>query len=353
MFYLFNLLLIPIYYTLISGLRKKNRDTYFFLFLGIHVILLRALANPFNYVDTDGYAYAYSSIAEMSLAEAMSSQYMLWGIGYVFINWVLSRISEDPMLLFIFISIITVGGVVWFYKKTSYSPLSTALIYVLYPMLYLQSFGVIRQHLSIAIVLFALYYIDKIKVSIPLAIVAILIHTSSIVLLPFYLWKVFKLEKWNIIPLTVVLVTGFIVLRLSMEYVLSFLERYQSEGFGEEGNNNIMPIVVLGLTTLVFLISRGKNKLLQNESTIFSFIIYGFMISLFGLGLHGAGRLSLMFIYVIPVAVTYLKKYSKSKAVYIMYFGAILFLIGFYIVNSYDPLKYEYVPLWENVKNYK
>ena len=356
MTYLLNLIIIPFYYIILSRVitNKEKRYNSFFLIFGIHAVLFRVLANPLNYVDTDGYADAFEIISEMSLSEALTSQYVLWGVGYIFVNWFISRFSSDPLILFSFISIVSVSGVIWFYKKTSHSAIATALIYVIYPMLYLMGFGVLRQHLSIVFVLLSLYYVDKIKISIPLAVIAILLHTSSLVFIPFFLWKYFKIEKRNFFIVFSIMIFGFIFFRLSMYFLLSFFPRAQQTGFGEEGNNNLLPIIILGTTVFLFYYSKTAIRLKEEcEKNIFSFIIYGLMISLFGFGLLGAGRLSLMFIYVFPVAITYLKTYSNNKRIYYSFFISILFLMFYIITSSYDPIDYDYITIWEPVKNYK
>ena len=356
MIYLINLLIIPVYYWLFSFFYKKKekRNNVFFAVFGIHAILFRALANPLNYVDTEGYALAYSDLAQMSFMDAVNSFYSMWGLGYVIINWCLTRISNDPMMLFTFVTIVTVGGIVWFYKKTSYFPIATVLIFVLHPMLYYMSFGVIRQPFSIVFLLFALYYIDNWKVSIPLSIFAVFLHTSSIVFLPFFLWRYFKLENRGLVVVVFFSIVGFFFLRIMMGDILAHLERYQQTGFGEEGENNVVPNLLLGITILLFYLSNTHSHLKDGiEKNVFSFITYGFMVSLFGFGMHGAGRLTLVFIYVLPVAITYLKKYSREKLYFYSFYSLILLLLCYMIISSYNPIKYDYISIWELVKDYK
>ena len=358
MIYLINLLAIPLYYLFITIIykTKEKRERAFFILFGLHTVLFRVLANPLNYVDTEGYAMAYERISDMSFKEAMTSQYVLWGVGYVFLNWLLTRLSSDPMVLFSFISVLSVGGVVWFYKKTSHSLFATGLFYVIYGMLYLFGFGVIRQPLAIVFALLALYYIDNFKKSFLLAVIAILLHTSCVIFLPFYLWKYFRFEKRSLLTMAIVITIGFLALRFTMNFFLTFLERAQQTGFGEEGDNNYLPVLILGTTVLLFYLTRTNYRLKQGyEKNIFSFVIYGLMVSLFGIGLHGAGRLTLMFIYVFPVAITFVKTYSGKKGlpIYYLYYTSLLLLLSFLFINSYDSARYDYVAIWETVSDYK
>lgn len=354
MFYLINLLLVPIYWFIINRhtrdkLKKRDR---FFKVVFVHAILFRSLANPYNYVDVEGYAIAYENIAKYNLTEALTSIYSAWGVGYVVFNWLLSRISEDPSVLFIVMSVMSVGGVMLFYKKTSYALLPSIMLYLAHPMLYLMGFGVVRQHLSIIFVLLALYNFNNYKKSLPIALLAVLMHTSCIIFLPFFLWKFLKIENWRFVPMLIVVCIGMIVMRLTMSFFLSYLDRY-NESFGTEGSSNIVPIIFLGLLTMFYYISRTIRKCNNPmDKIIINFMIYAFLVSLFCYGLHGAGRLTLIFIYVIPTAMTILKNYSKGIWYY-SYIVIVFSLVILMLYKSIDNVDYEYISIWETVKNYK
>lgn len=358
MFYLLNLLLVPIYWCIIyhlNGARKKKHNLFFGIIL-IHAVLFRALANPLNYTDTEGYAIAYENIATYSLTEALTSIYGAWGVGYVGLNWLLSRVSSDPYLLFFFLSVISVGGVLLFYKKTSYGLLASIMLYLTYPMLYYMSFGVVRQHFSIVFILYSLYYFDRFKISITFALTAILMHTSAIVFIPFYIWRKIDLRKKNAVVVASTVISCFVAMRLLMGVILSYLPRYLDEGFGSEGEaNNSLPIILIGFTLFLLNLSKASKRLSSKmETNIYSFMLYGLAVSLFCFGLKGAGRFTLPFIYVLPVVITYIKKYGFNKSIYYYcYLISFFVFIIWRIYASYDPTTYDYISIWEKVKDYK
>ena len=126
MFYLFNLLIIPLYYLVIRIItsNKHSANKFFFLVISFHAILFRALANPYNYQeDTFLYAEGFQSISDMTFSDAVLSVnfYTHWGPLYLALNWVLGRITTDPAILFVVVAFLTVGLILWFYYKTSYS----------------------------------------------------------------------------------------------------------------------------------------------------------------------------------------------------------------------------------------
>ena len=140
-----------------------------------------------------------------------------------------------------------------------------------------------------------------------------------------------------------------------MSTILAYLPRYNDSNFGEEGNNNSLPIMLLGLTTILMYTSGAAKRLISSkERNIFSFLTYGFMVSLFSYGLHGAGRLTLMFIYILPVVLSYLKVYAKQRYIYYNAYVFSVFCLVFYLIYaSYDPINYDYISVFETVKDYK
>ncbi len=348
MFCLFNLLLVPLYYLIIRQTNKDRRkaDNFFLKVVCLHAILFRSLADPFNYTDTVNYAQAYEDISGMTFAESLTCPYISWGLGYVVLNWLLSRISSDPHFLFIVLSIVTVGGVMCFYKKTSYAYLLTVLFYLTYPMLYYHSFGVVRQHFSIVFLVAALYNIDNYKLSVPLAIVAALMHTSSLIFLPFFFWRKLKFERMPLAFYLIIATVVFVGFRMVLSVVLGFLPR--NEDFAEEGSSNIIPVVVFGVTAFLMHLSGASKRLnTETEKNLFSFLLYGVALSLCCSGLSGGGRLTMVFMYVIPVLLTYLKKYTRQKAVwYYGYCFALFCLVVLLLYLGYKPMKYDYVTVF-------
>ncbi len=53
MAYLYNLFLVPLYYLLIKTNSKNHicSSRLFYIVVGIHAFLFKALANPYNYVE--------------------------------------------------------------------------------------------------------------------------------------------------------------------------------------------------------------------------------------------------------------------------------------------------------------
>ena len=359
MFYLFNLLIIPLYYLVIRIISssKHSANKLFFIAVSIHAILFRALANPYNYQeDTVLYAEGFRAISEMSFSEAVLSlnYYTHWGPLYLALNWVLSLFSSDPTILFVVVSVLTVGMTLWFYYKTSYSLLVSVLLYLMYPMMYIMSFGVLRQHLSIAIVLIALYKwnysFNKLLLVI---IIASLVHPSALILIPFLFVRNLNFQKINIAALLFYTIIGFIILRFLIILALPYFSKYQE--IYNEGNasNNIVPVVLIGSMVIMYYLSGARlNISSDTDKSLFRFLIYGLIVSLFSIGVPGAGRLSLVFVYVLPTAISHITRYRKRKMaqisnLYLMGFFLLTFLM-IYLASIGDGYYSKYSFIWNN-----
>lgn len=353
MTYLLHFLLVPLYYFVLRLMTtRREADRLFVGVVTVHAILFRALANPYNYVDTRNYANAFKTISGWTLKHTIidSNAYTEWGRGYLGFNWLLGRVSTDPKMLFVVTSIIAVGAVMLYYKKTLYTVLAPILFYLSYYMMYTMGFGVLRQHLAIPFLLFALYYMEKPKASLCFALLATLLHTGCIAFFPFYLVRWLS-KKLSYAEVALLCLSAFIVARFSIVAVLSFFPRFESY-LHAEAKNNIVPVLLIGFMLLLLyeadVYRQVKNK---TDSNVLLFLLYGLGLSLFCVGLPGGGRLTLPVVYVVPVAIGFLYQYGgKTKdEYYICIVGlAVLTLIGIYLgLGEKGNMFADYSFFWE------
>lgn len=358
MIYILNFFAVFVYYFFVKVLCKNKgiKDKCFGIIVSVHAILFRILSNPFDFADTMRYADAYTEISDFSFQEVAFSfhEYTVWGQGYAIINWLISRLSLDYNYYFVIIGLFITGGTMWFYRKTSYSLLLTATLFFLYPMLYLMSFAVLRQHIAAVVVLIALYNINNYKISIPLSLFAPLIHTSAIVFIPFFLWRKIKLSNSNPTKIIIYMLIGIILLRILVGVVLGYLSTLlmseRNASFADEGDNlNIIPVIILGILVVTILWEKIFTKCRNIDLEIIKFLLYGFLISIFGIGLSGAGRLTIFFLYVVPIASTYLIHYAQRYRLMnqlCIFFILIIFLRQMYYMHSSWVLDFSYNFIW-------
>ena len=118
--------------------------------------------------------------------------------------------------------------------------------------------------------------------------------------------------------------------------------------------NISLTFLIVFLTIFLMYFSGARKRLrTTTEMNIYSFILYGFVISLCAFGFAGGGRLTLVFMYVIPVVLTYLKKYTGEKgAWYYPWCFALFCLIILQLYIAYDPMKYDYKTIFESATYY-
>lgn len=316
MFYLSNIILVVVYYLILVMVvnNVQQRNKYFYILVSIHAILVRILANPSIFLDTINYENAYVIIGQSSYKEISTSRFFYadWGIGYVFLNWCLYHISHTPLFLFVSFGFVSVLLTMFVYSKTSVLPLVTVFFYFLHPMLYYQGFYVIRQHMSIPLVLLAIYKIDNLKLSLLLIMLASTIHTSAIVIIPLLLGVRFVKSNLNKKSIFAILIIFIVFLRLYIGNLLSYSSRYDELLNGEE-SLNILPVIYLSVVVVLFLKNGIYNR---NSSSIDKyfvlFITYGLGISIFCIGLPGMGRLSSYFLYALPIGLSIVYKRTNS-----------------------------------------
>lgn len=356
MTYLINFLLIPVYYITIKIVcRNRNKcNKYFVIVACIHAVLFRALANPYNYVDTEGYALAFSNISSFNLKELfspISNPYWGWGIGYVLLNWMIGQFLEQPVFLFIIVTFLSLLPLFWLFYKLSDNVFLTVLLFLSYPMMYLMGFGVLRQHIAVTYVLLALYYVDRMKISFPLALLALSFHTSAIVFLPYYLWRRIPFRQMNLGKVFFYITFGCVLGRAMMHPILSSFSRYSDLLAINENSNNIVPVLILGGLVALAFCGGLNHKLYGIKNDFLNFCVFGLAIALFGIGLPGMGRLTIYFLYAATIAVTFLNIYSlKLKTINNAYLICLFLLIVIMLIKDINDkfgFNYSYSFFWE------
>lgn len=351
MAFFINLCVVFIYYfifTVVYRHEPDKRNKLFAIVVGMHAVLFRALADPYIFVDTEQYHKGFDDISAMTLRESVFQLnfYTHWGQGYLLWNWLISRFAEDYHFLYIATAIAGVSTVVWFYYKSVGNVLFPMIIYLAYPMMFYQSCGVLRQHFSVAFILLAIYYLDNYIKSIPLAVMACLMHTSSIVFLPFFFWNKINLKNFSFAILVPLILICLVVFREVMGFILSFMPKYEEIVGSSTESSNMFPVLWMSPIVVISLLCKlYKKNIKQLQSRILSFLYYGFAISIFSVGLSGMGRFTICFLYIIPVASMIIWKYNKNFKLILIAINVVAVIIQVYFSAAVKD--YNYLFLWE------
>lgn len=310
MVFIINFLVVILYYVFLRVCVPQYYNKFFAVVVAIHTVTFKALADPYNFVDTQGYVIAFKNLAHIPFEDILLGKcvYIDWGYGYVLLNKLVACFTNNQYLLYVSFAILGIPPVIWFYYKTSYSLLFSVLMFLAYPMLYRMGFGVVRQHLSIAYLLPSLYFIDKPKKSVLLALIATSLHTSSSLFFFYYVWRYiyYRLNSRQMKVLYIVAVAVGVKLLFSVGTLL--FSRYTSYAM-TEGNNNYSPALLIGLFVYFAFLNYHYLMLDKQDEEILCFMTFGFSMALGSIGLP-LGRFTLMFMYVLCSAFTIFKKYS-------------------------------------------
>lgn len=255
-------------------------------------------------------------------------------LSQVFFN--IAVFFDSPQLVFILFGMPTYLLIYKTIKKYSLSPRFSLLLYFCF--FYLESFGFIRQALSVSICFWSIRFIFERKFYSFLfyTILACMFHLSAIiVLLAYPLYQEIRLFHlvW-VIPLLFITRQAFFILLTNLGLYTSYLDELNTM----EGGAFIRFFYILLFISLLLL----RNRTISKRDHFFFFTI-GLALSFpFLFGSHLGVRLSsYFFIYYILLIPELIKK-IKLRCFYALTAFAFFMLTLF--MTSKDPIKSQYIP---------
>lgn len=356
MIYFLVLLFILFYAILIRLLCIRINLDYkccFIIIATIHIMLFHALRDPFLYSDNIGYMEAFNTFLSYSLDDIWGiNTYVAWEVGFKFLIFLLTRITDNYEILFISTSIIIIGGFMYLVYKWSYMPLLSILIFMLYHTMFYQSLYVLRQHIAIIVILFSLYYIDSFLKMLPVLLLAISFHYSAIIFIPFILFRKLMGKRITLKKILFWCIALIPLFKILLHWIVSFFPRYLEY---DNESNNILPLFLLGSLLIMHLLNGSfRLVVVDSDKNILCYLIYGVIVSILIIGLPGGGRLSNYFTYIIPFSFPLLFKYNIRNNLGIkflfsfFYLGVILYVgyIALFVSSETEKLNYQF--FWES-----
>lgn len=184
----------------ITNIHKLSirKYTVFLFFSALPIIILLGFRDITVGFDTKEYVSTYLRIANGTMLE---SDYVWLSYGYIFICKVIGIFSKNGYLLY---NLTIASLTIYFFYKAVWSNsknptfslfllLSTCLIY--------QAFNQSRQMLAVAIIMYSWKFLEKQNLPkyLLFVIIAVAIHKSAIIMIPFYWLSKKEISKRNII----------------------------------------------------------------------------------------------------------------------------------------------------------
>lgn len=262
---------------------------------------------------------------------------------------ILYNVFHDPLSLFIVMSLLTA----FMFSKcfSVYGKDNHCFVYVILYVIsryYLASLNIMRQALSMMIVLYALQYLYKKKLNkyVFLIILASCFHMISIIYLPMYFILSRNARKTKNILLFILCVP---ILLVFIKYGMN-LSKYAVYSNSMIGNDGSILYSELLLSLLIMLISAFMYKKIENDDMMIVFFNMEFIsciIAIFSFALPIADRIiwyfTMMNIFYIPLLLDNFKIKNNKLLFSIVIYGCfiLVFVMQTYMVDSYSILPYK------------
>lgn len=247
----------------------------FLLFSGIVLIFIFGMRNgSINYgTDLNNYYRLFSRAIEANSFAEFSATGFTYEKGYLFLNWVLSRIIKWPQFIIIFQASICIGITLRFIHKHSNDILISLLGFMSFGLMqfYLTGF---RQAIAISICLIALEMAEKNRI-VPfllLVLLASMIHQTAIVFIFAYIFVQIPVRKLTLFfDVVLVLLISQLVPRIIVFGNNVFEKDYAGIFVGNSTGGLINIAIALVILLIMYLRLKSKNENSdQNEEYEFS-----------------------------------------------------------------------------------
>lgn len=276
------------------------------LFFGV-AFILETFRAPSVGADTQVYVNYFQ---DMTLEEGFLQVFNhgRFEPGYVFINYLFSRFTDNYKIIFFAFSTINFSIAIYFFQKYCSKNFSWVILWLFYGALYLQ-FNVVRAGLAVSfsLLLFDAILQHKVKRSIFFYLVAISFHYSAIVCGAVFFLRVPLFQR--LIKSRILLPCAFIVVGVFMNYFMSFLPDYYLSYYTDseyaEGSVRLASIVDFAFLSLGFLLchtSTNISQLWKYYEDFRVFYILGLGFSFLGLIFNPFNRVEMFFI---PLTIVY------------------------------------------------
>lgn len=341
MYFLFVGIVFFAYFFLGEVCKKRTKRDRIFMIVSFSILVfLQWFKDISIYPDIEGYEQVFDRMYALQNANEIIPLLGGYEIGWVFLNYMFTRITDSFDIFLRFIYFVTCAGYCFGIYKLSKSPLFSILFTMLYHSAFAMSFFVLKQNLACSVAFVAFFFIIKESKwkYIVLILLATLFHYAAIVLLPCY-WLCKKFERGISLKTLIMFLLLLFVFSIGFRYVTSlFSDKYGS--YAEEGGN-LLPFLLTSFIAILSLknLRPHRKNLVVNPSelclnqTISAIAVYSALIclSILGTKMDRLALFSTWFLtFTIPNAVTY--RHSVFK--YSIY--ALYLLISLYLIFSGD-----------------
>lgn len=330
------------------SLNKKKLPNSFFIFPSFSLLFIVSSFRGNFTSDYINYSYLFDIYNRFGFLEALQLG-LLKEPGYKALNVLIGSFTDNPLYLFITVSLITLWSFYYQFNKYSKYIWLSAVMFVTVGAYY-TSFNIMRQILAVAIVFAGskhLYERNFLKYCF-VVLAASLFHKSAVVMIVFYFVLNLKISFKNFIFISIALLLSALYLdNLIILIQKYFYSVYTSDMYGMTEisfANAVLPIALLG-----FCIFHYKKLDFTNNINIiwFNAVIFYAFFNILGLQIQLIQRISEFFapytLLLIPL-IFFNMKNNELKGIYMLGFISFLVLYNYVTLSGsgYDPYYFVY-----------
>lgn len=254
---------------------------------------------------------------------------------------------DNPQVIFIIYAVLTYPIIYKVIKKHSTDFNLSLLIYITFPSFYLESLSIMRQHLAIAIVFYAVKHVKERNLIRYMLFIffASLIHSSAIIGIIIYFLNT---RKINSKVLATSLIVSFFISDLLKQIALIILPRYMYYLTNSVGVGGDKIFYIINFFALILIILRERliklneiNRFYVN-CIVIGAVIYNGLIKFGHAGSRGSSYFLVYLILVLPEVIRCFKEKMLLRS--LAYCSLILIFILTLFISVRNPEKSSYIP---------
>lgn len=334
-------------------LENKNRKLYSILVCIIFTLII-GLRHYSIGVDTPVYVSIFNRIVSSGLENYRTT----WiETGFLYFYSIIGMISKDYSIMLLIISFLTNFAICKYIEKYS-NNMCVSFMLIILTRIFFSEMNIIRQYLSVAVVLLAIPLIEKKKFIkfLLYILVASLFHKSSWAL--FFVYFLYNINISN----KVKIITIIISLMIYNFYYSFFIKitslfggtyMYYVDNFIESNKLGSIITFIINLIILFVIEIIRSNKTIaekidKKDNFFYNCHFVLTFLSFLAIKMNILGRITIFFQVITTVALpNYINMLSNKKLVFILY----IIILTCFFINMIVVLKYR--PEWYNVLPYK
>lgn len=347
------LLIIGLWYEsaneIIKLRRNKKLPKPFYIVPSFSLLLfISAFRGDFT-TDYTNYTSLFKSINSYSFWTTFKVGFDI-ELGYLLLNRVIGLFTTNPVFLFAVTSFVILYGFYHQFSRYSVNIWLSVLMFVTAGSFY-ASFNITRQILAAAIIFMGSKYLYERKFFkyVLVVIIASLIHTSSLIMIPFYFILNLRLNFKNFILVSGGSAVIFVFFDQILDVVQMFVyENYTENAYGMTGQafeNVVLPLAFLAFT--LYHIKKIEPENIMHRIW-FNAVYYYAFFNVLGLQVQMVERISRFFAPYVLLLIPFIFSKMQNKHLRFVYSMVLIFLLILYnyVILSgsvFDP----YYFIWE------